>query len=78
MKTSKIGGYTLIVIGIILGAISLLSLLTSIPQFIELNSSGAYSWGFIIGRIFMIILLFLLSKAAIKKGKMLKSKLSSV
>lgn len=73
MKKSTIGGYTLIVIGFILGAISLLSLLTSIPMFLDLDSTEAYNWGFIIGRVFMIVLLFLLARAAISKGKKVKS-----
>jgi len=73
MNKSTIGGYTLIVIGFILGAISLLSLLTSIPMFLDLDSSKAYNWGFIIGRVFMIVLLFLLARAAISKGKKVKS-----
>jgi len=73
MKKSTIGGYTLIVIGFILGAISLLSLLTSIPMFLDLDYTEAYNWGFIIGRVFMIVLLFLLARAAISKGKKVKS-----
>ncbi|MBQ4891439.1 hypothetical protein J8L86_16410 [Shewanella sp. MMG014] len=73
MKASIIGGYTLIILGCILGAISLLSLATSIPMFLELNTSEAYNWGFIIGRIFMIILLFLLAKVSISKGKKIKA-----
>ena len=73
MIKSTIGGYTLIVIGFILGAISLLSLLTSIPIFLDLDSSEAYNWGFIIGRVFMIVLLFLIARAAISKGKKVKS-----
>ncbi len=78
MKASAIGGYTLIIIGFVLGAISVLSLLTSIPMLLELNTAEAYNWGFIIGRVFMIVLLFLLAKAAITKGKKVKSNVSSV
>ncbi|MFT6897929.1 MAG: hypothetical protein ACJA13_002343 [Paraglaciecola sp.] len=73
MKAATLGGYTLIVIGLFLGSISILSALTSIPMFLELNASETYSWGFVIGRVLMVVLLLLLAKVAISKGKNLKN-----
>ena len=74
MKAATLGGYTLVVIGLFLGSISILSALISIPMFLKLNTAETYSWGFIIGRVLMVFLLFLLAKVAIAKGKSLKIK----
>lgn len=68
----KFGAYSLICIGGILGILGILSVITSIPQFMELDISQPYNWGYIAGRVITIILLLLVAKASISKGKKLK------
>ena len=69
----KFSAYALICLGILLGIFGILSALTSIPQFMELDVSQPYNWGFIGGCVIIIILILLLSKALFNKGKKLKS-----
>lgn len=68
----KLAAYTFITLGILLGIFAALSAITSIPKFLSLNFSQPYSWGYIVGRVFTIILIFLIANASIKKGKKLK------
>ncbi|BCV48517.1 hypothetical protein [Shewanella algae] len=72
----KFGAYVLICFGGILGLLGILSTLTSIPQFMELDISQPYNWGYIAGRVITIILLLVIAKASINKGKKLKTLVS--
>lgn len=67
------GAYSLMLIGIVLGVFAFISTLTSVPQFMDLDMAKPFSWGFIGGRVIVIVLLFLIAKAAFGKGKRLKA-----
>lgn len=73
----KLNVYALICLGILLSVIGVLSAVTSIPQFMELDVLQLYSWGFIGGRVIIIFLILLLAKASFNKSKKLKSRMAS-
>ncbi|TMP77350.1 hypothetical protein CWB73_20300 [Pseudoalteromonas phenolica] len=73
----KLGAYAFILLGILLAIFGVLSAVTSIPQFMELDFSQPYNWGFIGGRVIIIILILLLAKASFNKGKKLKLLISN-
>ncbi|MBR8843425.1 hypothetical protein [Pseudoalteromonas sp. JC3] len=75
MKSSKIIGYILLVLGYVFGAISLLNVLTSMPVFWGTDAeNSAYQIGFVIGLIVTNILFFALAVGLVKKGRKLVTK----
>ena len=64
--------YLLITLSLILALFAALSALTSIPQFMNLDISKPYNWGYIGGRVIIIVLLFFLAKFLFSKGNKLK------
>ncbi len=69
----KFKAYLLIIFSSLLALFATLSALTSIPQFMKLDISQPYNWGYIGGRVIIIVLLLCLAKVLFSKGKKLKS-----